>query len=41
MNNGTTDHKQLQQWSEEIGTLTQKIEEKTFRWLELSELIEG
>lgn len=35
---GTTDHKQLQQWSEEVGAINAKIDEKTMRWLELSEL---
>jgi ATP-binding cassette subfamily F protein uup len=41
MNSGTTtDHHQLQQWSEEIRKLTESIDQKTLRWLELSELIE-
>lgn len=36
---GTTDHKQLQQWSEEIQKITNEIDEKSLRWLELSELM--
>jgi ATP-binding cassette subfamily F protein uup len=40
MNSGTTtDHTQLQQWSQEIQKITNQVEEKTFRWLELSELV--
>jgi ATP-binding cassette subfamily F protein uup len=34
---GAADHQQLQQWSKEINTITDAIEEKTLRWLELSE----
>jgi ABC transport system ATP-binding/permease protein len=41
MNDGTSDHKTLQEWSEELRRLSSSIEEKTLRWLELSELIEG
>ncbi len=37
--NGTTDHVQLQKWSEEIQKLTNAIEQKTVRWMELAELM--
>lgn len=37
--NGTTDHVQLQKWSKELEQLTDAIEQKTQRWMELSELI--
>ena len=36
--NGGGSHEELQQWSEEIQQLTDSIEEKEMRWLELSEL---
>lgn len=36
---GTSDHQQLEQWSKEIKAISDAIEEKTLRWLELSELI--
>jgi ATP-binding cassette subfamily F protein uup len=39
MNNGTADHAQLLKLSEEIKQVTETIDEKTLRWLELSELI--
>jgi ATP-binding cassette subfamily F protein uup len=39
-NNGTTNHKDLQKWSSEIKSLTDQIEQKTSRWLELAEIIE-
>lgn len=35
--NGSTDHNQLQQWSIEIKNISDQIDEKTLRWLELSE----
>jgi ABC transport system ATP-binding/permease protein len=38
LNGGVTDHVQLQKWAEEIALLTRQIDEKTLRWLELSEL---
>lgn len=37
---GTTDHQLLESWSKEIKTLSDTIDEKTLRWLELSELME-
>ncbi len=37
LNAGSTDHKQLNDWSKEIETLSLKIEESTLRWLELEE----
>jgi ATP-binding cassette subfamily F protein uup len=39
-NSGTTNHHELQKWSEEIKKITDQIEQKTSRWLELAELIE-
>jgi ABC transport system ATP-binding/permease protein len=40
LNSGTTtDHKQLQQWSEEIRKISEQVEQKTLRWLELAELM--
>jgi ABC transport system ATP-binding/permease protein len=41
MNSGSADHKQLQQWAQEIKSIDQTIDLKTSRWLELSELIES
>lgn len=38
LNSGITDHTQLQSWSDEIKKLTDSIEVKTTRWLELSEM---
>jgi len=35
----TTDREQLEKWSKEIQTISEAIEEKTMRWLELSELM--
>ena len=40
LNSGTTDHHQLQQWAEQIQSLTVSVEEKTMRWLELAELVD-
>lgn len=37
--NGSTDRQQFEAWSREIKTISQAIDEKTLRWLELSELI--
>jgi ATP-binding cassette subfamily F protein uup len=39
MNSGSTDHNQLQQWSNEVQKLNEEVEKKTLRWLELAELI--
>lgn len=36
---GTADHQQLETWAKEIKALSDSIDEKTLRWLELSELI--
>jgi ATP-binding cassette subfamily F protein uup len=38
-NSGTTNHQDLQKWSQDIKKLTDDIEQKTFRWLELAELM--
>lgn len=39
LTNGSADHKQLQKWGEEIESLSRSIDEKTLRWIELSELV--
>ena len=39
LNNGSTDHAQLTQWSKQISDLITEIEDKTLRWLELDELV--
>jgi ABC transport system ATP-binding/permease protein len=39
MNGGTIDHHQLQQWSKQIQEIADQVDQKTLRWLELSELI--
>ncbi len=39
MSGGTTDHVVLTEWSQEIQQLNEAIDEKTLRWLELSEII--
>jgi ATP-binding cassette subfamily F protein uup len=36
---GSTDHVQLNEWGQEIEKINKAIENKTMRWLELSELI--
>lgn len=41
LNGGSTDHKQLQEWSGEIERIGNNIDAKTLRWIELSELIEA
>lgn len=38
LNSGSTDHKQLQAWADEIKATVESIDAKTLRWLELSEL---
>jgi ABC transport system ATP-binding/permease protein len=39
ISSGSTDHQQLQKWSEEIQNITDLIEQKTLRWLELGEIM--
>jgi ATP-binding cassette subfamily F protein uup len=39
LNSGETGHLQLQEWSQQIRDITDQIEKKTARWLELSEVI--
>ncbi len=39
INGGSTDYAQLQQWSKEVELITSQIDQKTLRWLELSEII--
>lgn len=38
--NGTTDHRQIAEWSKEIQAVADEIDEKTSRWIALSELME-
>jgi ATP-binding cassette subfamily F protein uup len=38
-NSGNSNHIELQKWSDEIREITDQIEQKTFRWLELAEII--
>jgi ABC transport system ATP-binding/permease protein len=40
LNSGTSDHKQLQTWGDEVKSIIDLIELKTSRWLELSEMVE-
>ncbi len=39
LQSGSATHVELQQWSEEIKTLTKEIDEKSMRWLTLAEII--
>ena len=39
ISSGSTDHQQLQKWSQEIQNITDEIEQKTLRWLELDEIM--
>jgi ATP-binding cassette subfamily F protein uup len=39
MNGNTSDHKQLQDWANEVQKITDAIDTKTLRWLELTELM--
>jgi ABC transport system ATP-binding/permease protein len=39
ISSGVTDHQQLQAWASEIQKLSSQIDEKTLRWMELSEII--
>ncbi|MEJ7645704.1 MAG: ABC-F family ATP-binding cassette domain-containing protein [Chryseolinea sp.] len=39
LNGGAADHRQLQQWAEEIKQVSLLIEEKTSRWLALAEMV--
>ncbi|HEY5824195.1 MAG TPA: ATP-binding cassette domain-containing protein, partial [Cyclobacteriaceae bacterium] len=39
LTSGSTDHQQLQKWGAQIQSLNASVEEKTLRWLELSELV--
>jgi ATP-binding cassette subfamily F protein uup len=41
MTTGTTDHQQLQQWAKEIQNITDALEQKTMRWIELAEIVES
>lgn len=40
MNSGVTDHVELQKWSKELQLTNQQLEDKTLRWIELSELMD-
>ena len=37
--NGNADHQQIAEWSKEIQAIADEIDEKTLRWLELSEMM--
>jgi ABC transport system ATP-binding/permease protein len=39
LDSGSTDHAQLTEWSRQIGDITQEIEAKTMRWMELGEFV--
>lgn len=39
LNSGATDHARLQKWAEEIQALSEAIDDKTLRWIELSEMM--
>jgi ATP-binding cassette subfamily F protein uup len=39
INSGSTDHKQLQEWGQKMQKLTDDIDTKTLRWLELAEIV--
>lgn len=39
LNSGTVDHQQLTEWSKAIKDMTDRIEEKSSKWLELGELL--
>jgi ATP-binding cassette subfamily F protein uup len=39
MNDGAADHKQLQEWANEVQVITNQIDEKTLRCLELADMI--
>jgi ABC transport system ATP-binding/permease protein len=39
LNGGETSHQQLTEWSRKIKEITEQVEKKTARWLELSEVI--
>jgi len=40
LSGGSVDHEQLRKWAEQVELLNGSIEEKTVRWLELSELVD-
>jgi ATP-binding cassette subfamily F protein uup len=39
INSGSTDHKQLQEWGQQMQQIAGDIDAKTMRWLELSEIV--
>ncbi len=39
LNSGETSHQQLLEWSQKVKSLTEQVEKKTARWLELSEVV--
>jgi ABC transport system ATP-binding/permease protein len=41
ISSGVTDHQQLRAWASEIQKLSSLIDEKTLRWMDLSEIIGG
>ncbi len=39
LNSGETSHERLLEWSQKVRTITEQVEKKTARWLELSEVV--
>ena len=39
ISSGSTDHQELQKLSQEIQNITDEIEQKTLRWIELGEIM--
>jgi ATP-binding cassette subfamily F protein uup len=39
LNSGTDDHEQLTKWSQQFDSISKEIDDKTTRWMELSELM--
>jgi ATP-binding cassette subfamily F protein uup len=39
INSGNTDHKQLQEWGQKMQQITNDIDTKTMRWLELADIV--
>ena len=39
INGGSTNYEELSTWAKEIETINQQLDEKTLRWMELSEMI--
>ena len=39
LNAGSDNHEDVMKWSEEVGVIISKLDEKSFRWLELGESV--